>query len=289
MVEGFHRALGGNYGIAPVAGIFFNWILCAYDGINYDGLAIGFQLPVIVIILIAGIIFCRFKDHRLTAIFSALAGAWIFWNLTAQQSRFLYPLLWCGAFAAIYAISKFKSRRQTILYLILLLSVIPAAVTHFPELKHFYLAWKNFIDARRNPVHFSAWQNDELTYAEIVEKVRTLSGKKVASLWERRILYMPENVTVIMPRFQEKLTPVPANSTELFKALQEFDFIIVRPPQKDVDKGIEFVPEAVEINNMLIELLKMGKLAIHSRTSDGQISILRIVPETAPISTLSSN
>ena len=289
MVEEFHRALGGNYGIDPVAGIFFNWILCAYDGINYDGLAIGFQLPVIVIILIAGIIFCRFKDHRLTAIFAALAGAWIFWNLTAQQSRFLYPLLWCGAFAAIYAISKFKSRRQTILYLVLLLSVIPATVTHFPELKHFYLAWKNFIDARRNPVHFTAWQNDEVPYADIVEKVRTLSGKKIASLWERRVLYLPENVTVIMPRFQEKLTPVPGSSMELYAILKEYDYLIIRPPRTDVDKGIEFIPEAVKINDMLISLLKTGKLTIFHTTSDGQISILRIVPETAPISTLSSN
>jgi hypothetical protein len=70
--------------------------------------------------------------------------------------------------------------------------------------------------------------------------------------------------------------------------LQEFDFIIIRPPQKDVDKAIEFVPEAVKINGMLMELLKAGRLKIHSTTADGQISILRIVPETAPISTLSS-
>ena len=88
-----------------------------------------------------------------------------------------------------------------------------------------------------------------------------------------------------MQHFQEKLTPVPANSAELFAVLKEFDFIIVRPPQKDVDKGIEFVPEAVKINDMLMALLQNGRLQIHNTTSDGQISILRIVPETAPIST----
>ena len=70
---------------------------------------------------------------------------------------------------------------------------------------------------------------------------------------------------------------------------KEYDYLIIRPPQTDVDKGIEFIPEAVKINNMLIELLKMGKLTIFHTTSDGQISILRIVPETAPIFTRSSS
>ena len=39
---------------------------------------------------------------------------------------------------------------------------------------------------------------------------------------------------------------------------------------------------------VLIELLKNGRLKIHSTTSDGQISILRTVPETELISTRSS-
>jgi hypothetical protein len=263
--------------------------LCAYDGINYDGLTIGFQWIAAVIFLIAGIVLRRFKNPRLTATVAALAAAWIFWNFTAQQSRFLYPLLWCGSFAVIYAVKEFNNRWRIPLYLFLLISVIPATVIHFPELKHFYLAWKNFIDARKNPAHFTAWQNNELPYAEIVEKLRTLSGKKIASLWERRVLYLPENVTVIMPRFQEKLTPVPLKSEELYAVIKEYDYLIIRPPATDVDKGIEFIPEAVKINDMLIELLKMGKLTIFHTTSDGQISILRIVPETAPISTRSSS
>ncbi|MBE6377837.1 MAG: O-antigen ligase family protein [Lentisphaerae bacterium] len=285
MVENFHRALGGNYGINPVLGTVFNVILCAYDGINYDGLVCGFQYTLAVIILIAGVIVCRRSNSRFTAIFTALAGAWIFWNFTAQQSRFLYPLLWGCALCTVYALTLLPVRWKNLLCAALMLAALPMAVLNFPSLKHYFLAWKNAVESQKNPVHFTSWQNNEPAYAEVAFQLKALEKYSVASLWERRTLYFPGNVTIIMPRFQEKLTPVPANSAELFAVLKEFDFIIVRPPQKDVDKGIEFVPEAVKINDMLMALLQNGRLQIHSTTSDGQISILRIVPETAPIST----
>jgi hypothetical protein len=255
----------------------------------FDGLVLGFQFTAGICFIIIGVFLCRFKDHRLTAAAAALTAAWIFWNLTAQQTRFLYPLLWGGIFTAIHAASLLKNRLKNVFYLLLILSVIPTVILHFPESKHFYLAWKNILQSRRNPAHFTAWQNDELPYAELAGQVKALRGAKIASLWERRTLYLPENVTLIMPCFQEKLTPVPKTPEELYAELKAYDYLIIRPPQKDVDKGIEFVPGALELNNLLLELLKSGRAAIHSRTSDGQISILRIVPETAPISTRSSS
>lgn len=284
-VEKFHLALGGNYGINPVYGTVFNLLLCAYDGINYDGLVCGFQYTAAAVILIAGVIMNRKGDSRFTALFAAFAGAWIFWNFTAQQSRFLYPLLWGAALGAVYAAYRFPERWKKVLMITLILLSLPMAIVHYPSLKHYFLAWKNVVEAQKNPVHFTAWQNDELPYAEVVEELQKLKGAKIASLWERRTLYMPENVTVIMPGFQEKLTPVPESAGKLLAELKNFDYLLIRPPQKDVDKGIEFIPQAVKLNGFLLELLKSGKLTLHSRTSDGQISILRIVPETAPIST----
>lgn len=288
MVEDFHRALGGNYGINPLLGIFFNIILCAYDGINYDGLVYGFQYALAPVILLAAVIVTRKKTPLPTALYAALAATWIFWNMTAQQSRFLYPVLWGTALFTVYALTLLEQRWKRVLSAALIIAAIPMAVLNFPSLKHYFLAWKNVAESQKNPVHFAAWQFDELPYAEVAQQLKGIEKYKIASLWERRTLYFPADVTVIMPRFQEKLTPIPENSTELFKALKEFDFIIVRPPQKDVDKGIEFVPEAVKVNDMLIELLKNGRLKIHSTTSDGQISILRTVPETELISTRSS-
>ena len=124
---------------------------------------------------------------------------------------------------------------------------------------------------------------------EVVREVNRLEKWRIASLWERRTLYLPENVTVIMPGAQEKFTPVPADAGELYRKLQEFDALLFRPPLKDVDKAVEFAPGAVEINAMIFELLKNGKLTILSTDSNGQILILRIVPETLPGSARSSS
>ena len=56
-----------------------------------------------------------------------------------------------------------------------------------------------------------------------------------------------------------------------------------------MDQGYVLLVEKEELwARMLMELLKSGKVKIHNTTSDGQISILRIVPETEDISTLSS-
>lgn len=287
IVESFHRTLGGNYGINPFLGIFFNWILCAYDSINYDGIVTGFQFSLMLLIIITAAVLKRKEDKTLLIFSAAIAGAWIFWNLTAQQTRFLYPLLWFAALALIHT-PKSPLMRKLLCAAVLLVS-IPAAVNHWDEFKHFILAWKNVSEARKNPAHFAAWIHNEPAYAELTDQLKPLAQYKIASLWERRTLYMPENVTVIMPGFQEKLTPVPESADALYAELKDFDFLIVRPPATDVDKAIEFVPEAVKINEFLLELLKRGKLAIHSHTSDGQLSILRIVPETAPISVRSSN
>ena len=154
---------------------------------------------------------------------------------------------------------------------------------NFAEFKHFFLAWKQLPEARKSPVHFAAWISDDPLYAEVCIQLDSLKGKKVAALWDRRGLYWPENVTLLMPGFQEKLTPVPATADALYEVLKEYDYLMIRPPLADVDKGIEFVPQAVELNSRLFELLGQGKVAVSHRTSDGQISILRIVPETAPI------
>ena len=117
-------------------------------------------------------------------------------------------------------------------------------------------------------------------YAEISGQLEESGACRTAVLWDRRTLYLPGDVKILMPGFQEKLTPVPPDAGSLYAALLEYDYLMVRLPRSDVDKGIEFVPDAVRLNGMMMELLTAGKLAVHRRTSDGKVSILRVVPET---------
>ena len=132
----------------------------------------------------------------------------------------------------------------------------------------------------KNPAYFAAWSADEEVYAEVVEQMREIKNYRLATLWDRRILYLPDGVTVLTPGFQEKLTPVPETAGELYAVLRDFDYLLIRPPSSDVDKAVEFIPGALQLNGMILELLRQGRLTLHRCTSDGRMSILRIVPET---------
>lgn len=283
MVEEFHRALGGNYGISPWWGCLLNEINCVLDFRNYDGISPGYQFILLFFILIALLIFDRCRHRWLWRGALAVLVMWIFWNFTAQQSRFLYPVLYALAFMMVYGATLLQLKWRQLTGIALIAASGLSVYLHFAEFKHYLLSWNSLQEARKSPVHFAAWISGEEQYAEVALQLQTLSQYKVASLWDRRTLYFPDNVRILMPGFQEKLTPVPENSAGLYAVLKDYDYLMIRPPQKDVDKGIEFIPGAVKLNQMLFELLRQGRAEISHRTSDGQISILRIVPETAPI------
>ena len=288
-VETFYRTLGGNYGGNPFAGIVINLVATIFSDRDFDGINPGFQQLVFCGIIAAAMVKIKCRYTLLCRGVIALAAGWIFWNLSAQQSRFLYPLLWAGAFLGVYAAAVFPVKFRQLAGIMLLTAAGLNLAVKSGELKHYLLAPRTLYEARKSPADFAAWINEEPGYAEVVREVNRLAKWRIASLWERRTLYLPENVTVIMPGAQEKFTPVPADAGELYRKLQEFDALLFRPPLKDVDKAVEFAPGAVEINAMIFELLKNGKLTILSTDSNGQILILRIVPETLPGSARSSS
>jgi hypothetical protein len=288
-VENFYRALGSSYGIGALPGIFFNWLIASVDASNYDGIALGCQFVVFTVIIIAAVIRSKGGHKMLLRCTVALAGGWIFWNLTSQQTRFLYPLLWASAFLTVYALSVYSLKLRQISLLFLAGS---AAITFYVELaqfKHYILAWNTVGEARKNPGHFAAWVHDELPYAELILQLEELREYKVALLWERRTLYLPDNVEIITPGFQEKLTPAPQDADALYVFLQNYDYLVIRQPLTDVDKAVENSPDAVKLNELILELLRQGKVEPFRWTSDGQLSILRIVPETLPISARASS
>ena len=278
MVEGFHRALGGNYGVGA-AGLLLNGWLCALSGSDYDGISLGLQFPLLIVAAAGGIaaVHGRLRGEVLRG-WAALLAMWIFWNLTAQQTRFLAPVLFAVTFLAFQGISSAPVKIRQIALAVLGAATCVTVAMELPQLKHYLLAWRTCAEARHNPAHFAAWRADETEYAEVAGQLEALRGCRVAALWERRTLYFPDDVEIIMPGFQERLTPVPPDAEALYAFLLRYDCLMIRPPLADVDKGIEFAPDAVRLNGMIVELLRQGRLAVHRRTSDGRVSILRVVP-----------
>ncbi len=279
MVENFHRTLGSNYGMEAIAGIFFNWLIAPVDGTNYDGITLGCQFIVFFAVITAAMIKVRGKHPMLFRSVLVLLCGWLFWNLTAQQTRFLHPLLWAAAFVTVYASGIFTVRIRQIIMPVLAAATLITLYVEMAQFKHYLLAWRTVGEARKNPGHFAAWIHNEEAYAELIGQCEALKDHRIASLWERRTLYLPENVTILTPGFQEKLTPVPENCTLLYEVLRDFDYLIIRQPYTDVNKAVEFVPDATRLNELILELLRTGKLEPFRWTSDGQLSILRIVPE----------
>ncbi len=278
-VENFYRALGSNYGMGALPGVFFNWLSASVAGSDYDGITLGCQFVVFTGIIIAAVIRSKGRHKMLLRCTAALAGGWIFWNFTSQQTRFLYPLLWALAFLTVYALSVYSLKLRQIALMLLAGAVAITFYVEMAQFKHYILAWNTVGEARKNPGHFTAWVHDELSYAELITQLEELREYEVALLWERRTLYLPDNVEIITPGFQEKLTPAPQDPDTLYAFLQNYDYLVIRQPLTDVDKAVENSPDAVKLNELILELLRQGRVEPFRWTSDGQLSILRIVPE----------
>ena len=127
------------------------------------------------------------------------------------------------------------------------------------------------------PAGFAAIR--ENGYTRLLNLVNTLpEDARIAMLTERRSLYMPRPVTILMPHFQEKLTPVPEHAGELWETISKFDYIIVRIPTSDVDRAPE---EDGELNKLYLhihQLLRQGRMQL---VSDSEMTILRVVTSAA--------
>ena len=281
LVEEFHRTLGGHYGLDAFSGTLYGWLFNALKPELYDGVSGGFQLPLLFVTALAGAYLAGRRDKEQCGIWfgaaTALLAAYLFWGMTARQTRFMYPVFFGSALLAILCAERLSPLYKKILAALALIASVISLMNSNGLLMHYYFSTRMLSGARKMPAGFAAIR--ENGYTRLLHRVNALPpDAKIAMLTERRTLYMPRPVTILLPHFQEKLTPVPDSAGELFRELAAFDYIIIRIPTSDVDRAPEYDDELNKLYMHIHQLLREGKL---EALPDSEMTILRVVTSAA--------
>ena len=281
LVEKFHRLLGGHYGLDTLKGTLYGWLFTAFKPELYDGVSSGFQFPLFFITSLSGAYIAGKEDRSRRLIWfgmaAALLTAYLFWGFTSRQVRFIYPVFFGSALLALASAGRISAVWKYLLSSLALLAALISLMNSNGPVMHYYFSCRVLNNARKVPAGFAATR--EHGYARLLHQVNRLpEDAKIAMLAERRTLYMPRPVTILLPHFQEKLTPVPEHAGELWETISKFDYIIVRIPTSDVDRAPEYDGELNKLYLHIHQLLRQGRMQL---VSDSEMTILRVVTSAA--------
>ncbi len=273
LVDTFHYAMGDRYyGLRTITSFFTGPVLVAvYDIYNqghkslFDGIAMGWQLLLILTILIIGI-YLGYKHKNLNrqviATSIMIVAIYMIWFFTSQQTRFLMPVYFIMIIPAAYFLRNFAIRFTDIILGILLFSMVYSIGC--ANKSHFITAWRLALGERNN-VRFLQVSTDDPGYIEAMSYLadETPADSKVLLILERRGLYVPRDYQIAAPYFQAKyLTPVPRTSDAVFDEIQKSGatYVLLGITRANLDHIADFDEENNRLANMVGELEKSGKL-----------------------------
>lgn len=284
-VEKFHQAMGSaHYGLAPAAGIAGGWLLAAFEWRIFDGIVMGWQFP----LLIAAIAFgCHqiWKRGEKTIpdgyLIVMLLMLYVYWGLTAQQTRFLLPTFLIALFAAARAIGRIEALkvRQCCCAALVLATVVSFDRNDF---LHFKTAWQYLGTARTRPLEMLKIGSRDPDYANMLAFVRDSlpADAGILLIMERRMLYFPQPVRNGTPFFQAWIFPeIPADSETLLAELRrrEVDYILIGSPQLNLDNLPAYDEANALFLRLFIPLLGSNRVRYIKIPDAGLYSLLEVV------------
>lgn len=281
LVEKFHHLLGGHYGLDPLQGTLYGWLFTAFKPELYDGVSAGFQFPLLFVAALAGTYLAGKQDKSRRTLWFGMAAAlltvYLFWGMSARQSRFIYPVFFASALLALAAASRLSALWKNLLAALALAATLVSLMNSNGPVLHYYFSCRVLPNARSAPAGFAATR--EHGYARLLHQVNQLpENARIAMLTERRTLYMPRPVTLLLPHFQEQLTPVPDDTEKLWETISRFDYLIIRIPTSDVDRAPEYDDEINKLYLLIHRLLRQGRLQM---LPESEMTILRVVTAAA--------
>ena len=262
IVENVSRALG-DYGPGKFVGMVTGWLaVCFMDGRSYDGVVCGFGVMALIILMLAAMRIRRDKASLVT--FGALAAGYVFWAMTSQQSRFLYPLLFPLVLLLADNFQAFAGKRKRLLALSLpVLGVALSWSWLRPQLRSHVTAWRIVGMARRDPENFLFLTTGDVAYFNsliLLDKVAPKDAR-VLLICERRSLYVPRNCEQGSPLFQEaRLTPAPRTAEELWQGIKDFDYVLLGSGEGHVDHLDSYDEVEKRVGWQIVSLQRRGRL-----------------------------
>ena len=265
-VENCHYQLGSaRYGMGPLYGTVFGWISVAFAGKIYDGVTSGIQYSVILLIIFCGFYFRRelFRRNHIRNILISLLIMYLFWGMTSQQSRFLFPICFLLTFLCAVCLRKLEKRLQR-LFLVFLGCGILFTAELYPHIRHCFISWKILPHARKSPLRFIGFAQQDNEFISLLEAIgKTPRSSKILLLFEKRGLYIPRRHEIADPGFQEKyFTTLPASTDDFLDEIKDFDYILLGSDEKNVDLQESDIVLRQKIHALCASALAEGKLQV---------------------------
>jgi hypothetical protein len=261
-VEQFFRALG-DFGIGRIWGVFFGWFFVCVDGEFFDGVVCGFGVLMLTVLTAVSLVWRRRGDKSARFAFAALAAGYIFWALTSQQTRFLYPLIFPAALLLADGFPGARTRRMQIVVTVVLALGTLLSWWSYPRLRHYWTAWRMLPLARTEPVRFLTLATNDSGYFNTLKLLDAVASEKarVMLLLERRSLYVPRRFEHGTPLFQEtRLTPPPRTPEELWTGIRDFDYILFGSMLEHIDRRKSYEAVEAQVGQLVLELVRRGRL-----------------------------
>ena len=188
---------------------------------------------------------------------------YLFWGLTSQQSRFLFPCCFLLVFLCAVCLHSFEKRLQLI-FLVLLGCGILLTSDLYPHIRHCFISWKILPHARKAPLRFISFAQQDNDYARLLEALgRTPRSSKVLLLFEKRGLYIPRRHEIGDPGFQEKYFKVlPSSVDEFLREIKDFDYLLLGSGEKNVDLQESEISLRQKIHALCAAALAQGRLEV---------------------------
>ena len=265
-VENCHYQLGSaRYGMGPLYGTVFGWLTVAFAGKIYDGVTSGLQQLVMLLIIFCGFYFRReiFRKSHIRNILFSLLIMYLFWGMTSQQSRFLFPGYFLLTFLCAACLRKLEKRLR-LLFLILLGCGILFTSELYPHIRHCFISWKILPHARKSPLRFIGFAQQDNEFISLLETIgKTPRSSRILLIFEKRGLYIPRRHEIADPGFQEKyFRNFPASTADFLHEIKDFDYILLGSNEKNVDRQESDIALRQKIHALCAAALAEGKLQV---------------------------
>ncbi len=284
LVERFQTLLGtARYGVTGPVGLLFAWAFAAVDGELFDGIVFGAQFLLLIAAAVWGLATLRRRHRSRFSIFAipavAAAALYLFWVLTSQQTRFLFPLYLMTAWGAGFGLARLPRPIRT--GALGLIAVATLLSINLPMLRHYPLAWKLSRQAVAAPGEFLAVATHDPAYYAMLDHLaqQTPPGSRVMLLFERRMLYLPRPARNGTPNFQQRnFTPVPETADNVLEVLrrEKIDYLMLGATERDPDYLTEFDEDNRRLGLHIRDLLRSGDLALVTVPGGGDYTLLKV-------------
>ena len=280
-VEHFHHILGSaRYGLEGVTGALLNWLFAGFDKKLFDGIVLGFQIPLLGAAGAIGLYLYAKRHPRCIFLAATLLSAFLLvlllWSVLFPQSRFLLVLLPFAAAGGVLTLARTPWRKIafTLLGAVLLCTFFFQSK---PFLYHYLVSWRILTPVMTAPTralpHLTRDPGLFRAFGYLARN--TPPGARCLLLMERRGLYCPRPYTIACPGFEPSLTPVPETPEKLFEKLRSFDYIIVGNTTQDVDLQSANAEECKKVFSHLRELLERGKVKMLDSSGYAVLQIIK--------------